>query len=71
MEYIIDRFEENIAVCQNVINDEIKNIERGFLPEETKEGDVIVFSDGKYFLDREKTEERKRLIKEKFDSLWG
>ncbi len=70
MEYIIDRFVENFAVCQNADNDEIKNIERKFVPKEAKEGDIIVFSDGRYFLDNEKTAERKKVIKEKFNSLW-
>jgi len=70
MEYIIDRFEESFAVCQNIINDNIENIKREFIPKEAKEGDVIVFSDGKYFLDNKKTEKRKKIIKEKFDSLW-
>ncbi len=70
MEYIIDRFEENFAVCQNTVSEKIENIESNLIPKEAREGDVIVFTDGKYFLDSEKTKERKKIIEEKFNSLW-
>ncbi len=70
MEYIIDRFEENFAVCQNTVSEKIENIESNLIPKEAREGDVIVFTDGKYFLDSEKTKERKKMIEEKFNSLW-
>lgn len=71
MEYIIDRFEENFAVCQNISDERIKNVERKLIPKEAREGDIIVFSDEKYFLDIEKTEKRKKIIEEKFNSLWN
>ncbi|MCI8805833.1 MAG: DUF3006 domain-containing protein [Clostridiales bacterium] len=70
MEYIIDRFEGNFAVCQNTVSDEIKNVESGLIPKGAEEGDVIVFTGDKYFLDSDKTKERKKVIEEKFNSLW-
>ena len=70
MEYIIDRFEGNFAVCQNTVSEKLENIESNLIPKEAREGDVVVFTDGKYFLDSEKTGERKNIIEGKFNSLW-
>ena len=70
MDYIIDRFEGDFAVCQNVSDDGIKNVRLNLILGEVKEGDVITFENGKYFLNIQKTNERKKRIKEKFDALW-
>lgn len=70
MDYIIDRFEGDFAVCQNVSDDRIKNVRLNLILGEVKEGDVITFENGKYFLNIQKTNERKKRIKEKFDALW-
>ena len=40
MKFIIDRFEENFAVCEDE-NGIMKNVERSLLPKDTREGDVI------------------------------
>lgn len=54
MEYIIDRFENNKAVLEE---DEGKftEVDKSLLPQNAKEGDCVVFRDGKYTLDEEKT----------------
>jgi len=70
MDYIIDRFEGNFAVCQNMKNESIVNIEKSLIVGNAKEGDVITLDNGKYFFDEKKTSERRNLIKAKFDSLW-
>ena len=67
---VIDRFEGNIAVCENRQTKEIINIERSKLPENVREGDVIIFSNNKYSIDyqeRNKIEER---IKSKVENLF-
>lgn len=69
-EFSIDRFEENIAVLENRDSGEILNIELENLPEGIKEGDILKCINGKYVLDKEKTEEEAESIKEQMDSLW-
>ena len=68
--YIIDRFEEGYAVCENYNeneDDEIitKNIEIKLIPDNANEGDIIVVSDdGKINIDYEKTRNRKEKMEE-------
>lgn len=69
--YIIDRFEENIAVCE-CDDKSIINITCELLPKECKEGDCIVEKDGEYFLNMEETKKREEKVKELLNKLrWG
>ena len=70
MYYIIDRFEEEYAVCENSETGEMENIEKTKIPNDVKRGDVLVLIDGEYILDIYKTEERKRIINNKIKDLW-
>lgn len=45
MELVIDRFEENIVVCQNKHTKEIFKLERKLFPKEAKEGDLVFWDD--------------------------
>lgn len=69
-EYSLDRFEEKIAVIENRKTGEIKNIPRDILPEYAKEGDIINCINGKYFINKQKTEEIETKIQEQFKNLW-
>lgn len=69
-EYSLDRFEENIAVMENRKTGEIKNISRDILPEYAKEGDIINCINGKYFVNKQKTEEIEKKIQEQYENLW-
>jgi hypothetical protein len=60
---ILDRFEEDLAVCETVSG--FIRIPRSLLPPEAHEGCVLVQSEGKYQIDSEKTQERARISKEK------
>ena len=59
MKYIIDRFEEGNAVCEQEDRTMLL-ISRSQLPSDAKEGDVILYTDGVYQVDKEATLERKR-----------
>ncbi len=65
---IIDRIEENIAVCYN--DDEKVEIDILFLPVTAKEGDVLVIENNIYRIDEAETENRRKKIKEKQDLLF-
>lgn len=63
MRFIIDRFEGDFAIIQSV-EGEVIEIPRKIVPQEGKEGDVLVIS-----IDKDETEERELRIKEKFNRL--
>ena len=66
--YIIDRFEEEYAVLERE-DGKILNILKSSLPD-AKKGDVIIFENGIYTVDREETERRKKIIAEKVRKLF-
>jgi len=70
MHLIIDRFEENIAVCQS-FNEQTVEIEKTLLPKAAKEGDVLLcLEDGSFLIDMVKTSERKRILEERLKRLF-
>ncbi len=71
MDYVIDRFEDSVAVCQNLDDEKMQNIDISLIDGNVNEGDIITFENGRYYLNKSKTDERKKTIKKKFDSLWG
>lgn len=69
MQYIVDRIEENIAVCEDE-NKKMVDIEIDKLPIGVKEGDIIKQLKGKYIIDKETRKERKKNIQKRMDNLW-
>ena len=70
-EYTIDRFENELAVCEDRQTKEMVNIPRKNLPEGIKEGSILKYKDGKYSVDLSKEKEVSDRIKEKMDKLWN
>lgn len=71
MKFAIDRIEGNIAVCQNIENKEIVEIDVCNLPKEIKEGSVVFFDGKDYFLDEEEENKIRKRIQDKMNKLWG
>jgi hypothetical protein len=69
LKYIIDRFEDGFAVCENE-QGTIMNIEIGKIPKGTKEGDVICITDTGINIDIDATKKRKSKIEELAKNLW-
>lgn len=69
MKFIIDRFEEEFAVCENEKGTMV-NISRDKLPKEAKEGDVIVIEKENVYIDLEETERLRKDIEELTKDLW-
>ncbi|MBM7871579.1 hypothetical protein JOC70_003079 [Clostridium pascui] len=67
MKVIIDRFEEDFAVCERE-NKTMLDIPKEILPEEAKEGDVLNIN---ISIDTEETESRKKLIQELTKDIWS
>ena len=70
MKFIIDRFEGNYAILQNNETSEMSEIEKTALPDEAKEGDVLLFAGEKFVVDHEETVQRAKRIEKKMDSIW-
>ncbi len=69
-EIIIDRFENNIAVCEDIKTGKIIEIPRKSIEKDAKEGDIIKNIEGIYKKNIKKQEEVESRIKEKMDKLW-
>lgn len=63
--YIIDRFESEYAVCENIETEKMENILRTILPREAREGDILIINDDNTaVIDEEETRKRKERIEE-------
>lgn len=69
--YTIDRFEGDLAVCEDRETKEMINIKRKDLPEDSREGSILKLKNGKFELYLEEEEKVEKRIKEKMDNLWN
>lgn len=69
MRYIIDRFEGNVAICEDE-NKNLVSIPKYRLPLEAKEGDCLVETDGIIIIDSTESNSRRERIKKKMDRLF-
>lgn len=69
MEFIIDRFEGEIAVLEDE-NSNFTEIKKSLLPDNAKEGDCVVLKDGKYTINKETTANLKEEIDDLMDDLF-
>lgn len=67
---VIDRFEGDLAVCENRETKQMINIEKSDLPDDIKEGDIVKKINNNYELDFEKTKEIEERINEKVKDLF-
>ncbi len=67
---VIDRFEDNLAVCENRKTKQMINIDLSKLPKDLKEGDVIKKINNKYELDEQQTTEIEERINQKAKDLF-
>ena len=68
--YSIDRFEGNMAVCEDISNGKMININKDKLPSNCGEGDIIVLKNGKYEKDTESTKKEKDEISAMVNNLF-
>jgi len=69
MKLIVDRFEENFAICETE-DKEMINIDIEKLPDGVIEGDILLLEDGVLYIDNKSRSEREDYIKELMDDLW-
>lgn len=68
--FVLDRIEGNTAICENMGNGEIINIDKNLIEKNVKAGDVLKFQDDKYLIDVEKSLTRREEINKKAEKLW-
>lgn len=68
---VIDRFEGNIAICEDINTKKIYEIDRNQLPSNAKESNVIQYKDGKYQIDTQLENKTSKRIKKKMDDIWN
>lgn len=61
MEYIIDRFEGNMVVCETSLGNRV-NLPKELIPGDAKEGDVLIKCGELFTIDNNKTKERRNKI---------
>jgi hypothetical protein len=68
MRGIIDRFEGEYAVVE--IEGQMKNVSLGCIPGEAREGDVLVFENNAWQVDRSATLDLKKQTEAQMKRLW-
>ena len=69
--FVIDRIENDIAICENRLTREIIKIEISKLPKEIKEGNIIKYYNGIYRIDFEEQKKIEEQISKLMDELWN
>lgn len=69
MKYSVDRIEANIAIVEDIITKEIKEIPLNKILGKVRDGSIIVFSNGNYILDENEEEKIRLRIEEKLSKL--
>ena len=69
-EYVVDRIENEFAVCENRKTGEMINIKLQELPKNIKEGNYLILKEGKYFLSEKEEQDIKQRIEDKMNNLW-
>ena len=70
-ELTVDRFEGEVAVCEDRQTKKTYNIEKSKLPEDIKEGSMIKFENGKYVKCEIIEDEIANRIVNKMEDLWN
>lgn len=72
MRYIIDRIEEDFAVCENEETGEMEEIDVFLLPDGLDEGDILIYDEDfdEYYLDYEEKKLRRARIEDKMEDIW-
>ena len=72
MRYVVDRLEEEFAVCENEETGEMEDIDTFYLPDDLEEGDILVYDEDldEYYIDYDEKKLRKARIEDKMEDIW-
>ena len=69
MKYAIDRFENNLAILENLVTKEIIEVDITKLPSNIHEGSILIENNGNYIKNLSTEKARRQLISAKFNKL--
>lgn len=69
MKYVVDRIENEIVILESLETQLKKEVLLSELPEEIKEGNILIYENELYTIDLEEEQKRRQTIKNKFDML--
>lgn len=72
MRYVVDRLEEEFAVCENEETGEMEDIDMFYLPDDLEEGDILIYDEDldEYYIDYDEKKLRKARIEDKMEDIW-
>ena len=72
MRYVIDRIEEEFAVCENEETGEMEEIDVFYLPDGIEEGDILIYDEDidEYYIDYEEKKIRRARIEDRMEDIW-
>ena len=62
MKYAVDKIIDEIAVIEDMETREMKEVNLELLPEEIQEGNILVYQDNEYFIDRQYEATRRQTL---------
>ncbi len=68
MQYIIDRIEQDIVICEEESGSMVK-LSLQEIPKDAREGDVLLNINGAFQIDTEETKRRRQKMREKLNRL--
>ena len=69
MKYAVDRIIEDIVILENIEDKTILELNKNILPDNIKEGNIIIKEDNNYIVDEEEEIERRKRIEEKLNKI--
>lgn len=69
MNYAIDQINDTIVLLENIQTGEKREVNISLLPENIKEGSILILKDGIYALNNGEEEKRRQRIEEKLNRL--
>lgn len=67
--FTLDRYEGEYAICEDRNTGKIFNVSKDQLPQNAKEGDILIFKDNTYQIDYKSTQTISKHINNLFDNL--
>ena len=69
MKYAVDSIVDDIAVLEELETKEKKEVALSLLPEEIQEGNILVYENYEYYLDKQYEATRRETLEEKLERL--
>lgn len=69
MKFAIDRIESNIAILENLETKKRVEVSIDLLPENSKDGTILIYKNNNYIIDESSEIERRKSIMNKFNKL--